>query len=436
MLQTIYVLLVLVNLIVFLLFERRISYLFVYYISSCVYYLDAIIGVSFVRTGDFGQMSTVSIDSKTYWIMIINMLFILIALVIGRRIKNKRGPDQNYQNAIVEKEQYYTRKNVIAEKYAIRVMILVCLIIAIFEIIPTILSSLGNSFSKADLLEDATSAVSYYKSIAMFLMVYLFTQKRIKYGKLEYVLVVALMALTLLLGHRSYFVISIIGIIVTRINQNTKEANLLALSRKNWKKILLVVICFFVFIFSKNIYSALFNGNLELVQSRLSDSSYYVNSFKENEFNVIFTNLDTVVKQNYSFPLSTYLQRTAAVFVPVASRFIDSTPFSTAYQRDLFNTNIRASTYLGEAYASGRIALSVISIIVVLFLVAFFDKRIGRVKSNMLRTFFIVSAVDFAFYIHRNSLEYSLIRIRSYLYIFLFGYILYLIFRRMARDEK
>lgn len=432
MLQCLYVALTIVNLFLFLLTQKRLSFLFIYFISSCVYYLDAIIGVSFNAVGGFssGQFSTTPVDWKTYVLLIINMLCIFLFL-LSSIIKGKK----NQQEKKIIKE-YYSHKKIISEKYAIRLLIIIDILIALFNILPTIFSSLGSDFNKAELLEEASSVTSYYKSIATFLAIYIFTQDRIKYSVVDYVVIVLLLLLTLLLGHRSYLVIALIAIAVVKINRNKNETVLFKMIGRNWKKVLLVIICFLCFIFSKNIYTALFNGNLDLVKTRLSDISYYTDSFKENEFNTIFVNLDTTVRQGYSYPLSTYIKRTSLVFLPIASRFVEEEPFSSKFQRELFGANYRASTFIGESYASGGVLLSIIVMLFVIMMLMVFERRIGISKNNVLKTFFIISAVDIAFYVHRNSIEYSLIRIRSYLYILILVYVFYLIINRMAKDER
>ncbi len=443
MLQFVFILLVIINALLFLFLSKKISYLFVYYMSSCVYYSSAFWGYYHSNISGFssGVFDDTMIDAKTYWLMIVNMLCIMFVLIVGA-IRKKIGSCQNDCNSNNDNSGgdgggvNYRNSGFVSERYAVRVAIAFSFIVAIFCVLPPVISSFGGSFNKAELLEDAPGIVNYFKCIVTFLTIYLFTQKRVNYSKMDYIAVLFLMFLTLLLGHRSYVVIAIIGILITRINTSSKGKNLLALFVKNWKKILLIVLCFFVFMFSKNIYTALFNGNIDLVKNRLSDSSYYQNSIKVSEFNTIFANLDSVVSRDYTFPIDIYLKRTLFTALPVVNKYIEEEPFSRKYQMDLFGVNTRASTFIGEAYACGGFLLSVIIILLVIIIVLLLAFGARNAKSNIWRTFFILSSVDVAFYIHRNSLEYGLYRVRSYLLIAIFVYAIYLFLERMKKNEK
>lgn len=429
MLRLVYVILVLANLFLFLMTHRKISYLLIYYLSSCLYYVSAIIGSSFVSSNNHisGFFSNVPVNSKTYIIMIINMLFIMIFLLLELKNNGILLDNKDKNNS------YYTSIEKISEKYAVKILIFINFIVAILFVLPSMKSLVSNTFNKADLLEESSSFVSYFKSISSFIFVYLFTQKNINYGKIDYFFSIVFIFITVLLGHRSYLVISLLGIVIYKMNSKKNTETLFVILKRNWKRVAFVFLLFILFIVSKNIYTPLLNGNYELVLSRLKDPSYYINSFKQNEFNTIFVNLDTIVKYNFSFPITNYV-RAILIFIPFLNRFITIEKFSMVYQKILFNSNIRASTFLGEAYACGNFIFVILIVILILSLLNFFDKRITKSKSDIVRTFFILSAVDFSFYIHRNSLEIAFSRIRFFVYIIIIVGLMKMFLKRMVKQ--
>ena len=97
--------------------------------------------------------------------------------------------------------------------------------------------------------------VSYFKSISTILFIYIFTQTNIKYKKIDYFLIIYCMVGTMILGHRSYLVIALLGIIIFKMYDYIKKnnMNLFLIVRTNILKVLLIFLVFMTFIISKNI---------------------------------------------------------------------------------------------------------------------------------------------------------------------------------------
>ena len=57
-------------------------------------------------------------------------------------------------------------------------------------------------------------------------------------------------------------------------------------------------------------------------------------------------------------------------------------------------------------------------------------------KDNIIKTFILISGIDLSFYIHRNSLDYALIRIRSYIYIVIIIYVIKIIFANLKIRKR
>lgn len=428
MLQIIFIVLALINFLIFLFKNKKINFLLIYFCSSCLYYSNAFFNKIFFSSNDHisGFFYSTAIDDKTYILMIINMLLILFfSLFSITRVENDTVNINN-------------KKKLLAEKCAINTLIFLNLLISFYVLLTIMPSFISGTYDKGTILNNSSALISYYKDISTFLFIYFFAKNNnVKYKKISYFLICYFIILTIILGHRSYFVIGIIAIFINLINEKVKDenTNLLNLVKLNLKKIIVIILLFFVFMVSKNIYTSLFNGNYELVLSRLSDVSYYKKSFQLTEFNTIFNNLNTVVVSNFKMSGKIYL-RIATLIVPFLNRFIDIDGFSTVYQLELFGKTNLASTFIGEAYSAGTYGMVFVVIVFILLLNVFFDSQLNKCRDNIWKTFLLYSGVDISFYIHRNSLETCFTRIRVYLYIVILLKLFELIYRRLIKQNE
>jgi len=256
----------------------------------------------------------------------------------------------------------------------------------------------------------------YYMMFTMFWLLYLVVQYEHVNSKIAWIVSILGLALTFLLGHRSFLVIAIIAVAVYIINEKFWEkGNMLQFIAKNKKILLFALIFVFIVFFIKGIYTALFNKNFELVWSRLTDISYYANTLKTSEPNVIMANINEIVDAEYRLDFSSYAGL-PTYLIPGLTNFLHIKSFTEIYQEELFGATNRASTILGEAYANGgMLVVIIVSFILVLVLLAinyFYEKS----TDNIWKTFFLLSGVDLAFFIHRNSADYAVCRVRYFLY--------------------
>lgn len=415
MLYFLYVFLIVVNFIHILFSPKKVSFITIYFFSSLIYYLNMFFGQIYVSSN--GIIRGYSLNETTYLIMIINMLIILLNFVIPNFSVRKDGErsqaDFQNQNGLSDLKAEFT------EKATVKMMSFVILILAIYTIIHFNLFSL-TQYNKLEILNNSGAITTYFKSLSLFLFVYMFTQKGIKYGKLTYIFVLFSLFTTFLLGHRSYIVIGLIAIIFNYVVINIQNKKNLFTYLLQYKRLITLSFIFIFVIYSiKGIYVALFTGQFEIVKNRLTNLDYYINSFKISESNSIISYVDTVANLNYQVESSTYLN-IPRYLIPVFGRFFSTDGFSDMLQRDIFTDAIPGtlgSSVIAEAFANGGLIMIFIIIFLVLLTLKFVYSFYKHYKNNLAKSFFLLWGVEFAFYIHRNSLDTALIRIRAYFYI-------------------
>ncbi len=424
-LRYIYITLIIINLVTFLTKYKKIDFIFIYFLSSIIYYAGAIFGkLYYSYRGNLIQEC--DINSNTYILLIINMLLIFICTLLPEKNIVLRKTKNNKNNI-----------NLNFEKIAMNVFFLLCFVLSLYSILKLNLFSNTGKFNKTQLLENTGTIIEYFKSIVMFAVVYIFTETGIKYSKITYCLLIFSLFITFFLGHRSYIIIALIAIGYYYYNEkiSNNNINLLHSIVKNYKIILLSLFVIFITFAIKGVTAALFDNNMTLVKYRLTNLEYYINTFKTSEPNTITMNLDTIIKNNYRLEQSSY-PILITLFVPFISRFIQYTSFTYVYQEVLFGVSNRASTFIGEAFANGGILAVVLIIIMLLLLLKFINMKLVNCKNNIIRTFILILGIDLSFYIHRNSMDYVFIRIRSYIYIVILIYIIKIISANLKMRKR
>lgn len=410
-----YIGLIIINLIVFLFRTKKMNFLFIYFLSSIIYYIFAISGKLYILDVN-GSIWGYDIDIKTNIVLIINMVLIFIATLIPEK------------NIVIKKKSKKKHINLDLEKCSMSIFFIMCFILTIYTVITTNMFSSSGNFNKEKLMENTGTIVEYFKSIIMFSIVYIFIEKDIQYKLSTKILLMGSLFVTFLLGHRSYIVIAIIAIGFNYYNEKIAKNNksLFRAIIKNYKIVLIAMLVIFVTFMIKGVTAALFDHNFDLVKTRLTNLDYYINTFKISEPNTTTMNLDTILRNNYMLDKSSYTIL-ITLFIPFISRIVKFESFTYMYQETLFGTSNRASTFLGEAYANGGFLLVGVIITLLLLLLKFIDIKFKNSNNNILKTFMLISGVDLSFYIHRNSMDYAFVRIRSYIYIVILIYIIKLI---------
>lgn len=420
-LRIIYILLIFINLIIFLTKYKKVNFLFIYFISSIVYYAGAIWGKLYYLYNN-NLLYEYDINSNTYIALIINMALIMISTLL---------PEKN----IVLGREKKKNTNLYIEKITMNLFFILCFLLTIYCSLKLNLFSNTNKFNKEELLNNTGTIIEYFKAMIMFAVVYIFIQNDIKYNKFIYVLLIFSIMVTFLLGHRSYIIIALLAIGYYYYNKMSNANSLLQSVIKNYKIIILGIFIVFITFAIKGVTAALFDNNMSLVKSRLTSLEYYIKTFKTSEPNTITINLDTIIKNNYRLEKSSY-PILITLIIPFISRAIPYTSFTYIYQETLFGTTTRASTFIGEAFANGGFLVVALVIMILLLLLQLINMKLINCKDNIIKTFILISGIDLSFYIHRNSLDYALIRIRSYIYIVIIIYVIKIIFANLKIRKR
>lgn len=424
-----YFILVSINFFVMLTDKKKSNFITIYFLSSLVYYLNSFFGEIYYKLNN--TIFSYDINEKTYHILCINMLIILFFQLLPN-FSFKKSKKLKY---IDKPKKKLSMNHLIGERATMSFVGFVMLIMGVYVILRYNLLS-STSFNKTAILENTTFIVTYYKNVSLFLFLYIFINEKNKFSWITYATTLFSVLVTFLLGHRSYIVIGVLGISFNYIIKKLlKEKNLLAFLLRN-KKVIVLGLGLVLTVYSvKGIFNPLITGQYELVKERLSDPSFYLDSFRISESNSIFSYIDRIVSYDYRINQSTYII-IPSYFIPFISRYLPSTTFGTLLQRDLF-PNLRAgslgSTYIGEAYANGGYFMVIAIIIIVMIFLKIIFSLYKNVNSNYLKTFLLLCGIEFSFYIHRNGLGTVILRIRVYLYIMILLLVLNFLFKAASK---
>ena len=402
--------------------KKNVSFTLIYFFSSALYYFHAFGGKLYWGNMNQHYLQPYPIDNATYIVLFINLVcvFIFCALKTEKHIWN-------------EKKAYPT------ETIVIKIFILGAVLLSLYMCVKYNIFS-RTYYNKQELLGVRDSLTTYYKFLSSFTFVYIWTVQKKLYSLFWKLLASFPLLMTFGLGHRSFIIISLCCVIFHRIYEyflrKEYKESLFHYIRKHTNIIVGIVILIFITFAVKGITTAMFNKNYDLVRSRLSDSNYYVQTMIMSEPNVILGNLDAIVARDYHVDKSSYRTLWAYIF-PILTKIIEKEfgfeSFGYKYQADLFGTNYRASTYLGEAYANGSYICVIFLIISLMILLVWLFRLYNRCRCNITQTTLLLMAIELAFYIHRNSLSIQVTRIRDYLYIAIFLLFLIIISSRKKR---
>jgi len=409
MLPGLYAFIFLCMLMILLKKKRNVSFVFVYFLSSSLYYFHAFGGSLFWGEINQGFLRPYPIDIATYGVLFINLFLAFFA-------------------CIFEKERYLwnNKKPYFTESFIMKLFFLGVLLFSLY------ISAKYNIFSriyfnKGELLAARDSLASYYKFLASFAFVYIWTTRGIRFSLFWKAVASFPLLTTFALGHRSFLIISLCCVLFNYIYlgclKNNYSQTIAQYLIRHLRLVLIIVVLIFTTFIVKGITTALFSKNYDLVSSRLSSTDYYSRTILMSEPNTILGNLNAIVASDYRAEKSSYRTLWAYFFPLLTKRFeeaIGYESFTSRYQADLFGTSHRAGTYLGEAYAEGGYFVLALIVTILLVVLVFLRKLYCRCRCNITQTTLLLIAIDSAFYIHRNGMSFQFTRIRDYLYIGVF----------------
>ncbi|MHA6481485.1 hypothetical protein ACX1C1_06220 [Paenibacillus sp. strain BS8-2] len=299
---------------------------------------------------------------------------------------------------------------------------------------------LSGNFNKVSLLSQSSKLTEYAKIISTFILVYAFISKGAHINLIRLLSLVSI-GYTFILGHRSFLVIAVIGILYYKFANSNKSMNLIGFINKYKIRVFFVLLFIAFVFFVKNVYAALLSGNYSLVFERLSSPSYYITALLTSEPNVITTNLNSVLLYDMKYDLWSYVASSSLVLFPFIGEKIaleyDIVPFSYLLQIN-FNKQINegigiGSTFIGEAFSTGGYGLVFVVTSIVCISLVKMNNWLMKSRNLLLNTWLLVSMVLLSFYINRNSMDYTLLTIRAYAYILLLSLFINFILNKIKK---
>lgn len=385
--------------------KKNLSFVFIYFLSSTLFYFNAFEGEIFV-----GKLNRIGVDSYpiyfgTYIVLLINLLMIFLIFRIEP-----------------EADDYVLKHSQASEGIVMKVFILAVFFLSVFMCIRYGVFT-RTSFNKSELADETGKVATYYKYLASFSAVYVLSLEDKKISWKWIALGVIPIFTTFLFGNRSYLVITLVAILFDKMFRYSRKMNC-SLGTYLAKHKLLVGAASVLLVTTlviKGITAALFMKDYNLVIKRLTSIDYYKQVFFVSEPNTIMTNLNTIVSSNFRMDTSTYSALWAYPFPLITGsieKMIGVESFTKVYQKILYVTKTnRASTMLGEAFANGGYAVVGIVVLLYLIVLMLLFRCYRHCSSNIAKTTFLLMGIDAAFYVQRNSMAFEFSRIRDYVYI-------------------
>lgn len=393
--------------------KRRFDYFTVLSISSLLYYYPSILGE--IRAVDTNLNEKIIVKVYLCIALFLGSLFIYIFLNDKYIFK--------FKNRIIFKRAENKSLNDIdlISNITVLILSLICLVL-LFKVRSKYNILFGN-YNKAVLLSNEDKLISYFKYFSMFIFIYSYTNRG-KFINILKILSLVVILYTFYLGHRSFIVLGIIGILL--LNNGNKNIRLSNFIIKHWKLSILLLMIGLFFVFVKGLFAAFMNGQYDIVKSRLTDIEYYKNSLLLSESNTIIYNLQRACGNDMIFSICDYLYGFISL-IPLWGNTIIQNSSAIFFETELnsrFNPGFKdgyglASTFLGESYAAGGfLTLLILSILLFIF-IKYLNNKLYNCNDKLIATFISSTMPYLTFFIHRNSLIYVLITMRSYLYILL-----------------
>lgn len=392
-----------------LFFPRKIDFFTIASFSMVIYLYPALFG-EFTKEG-----VTTAVNPSTYICLCIWELVLFVLMLICDKYYFTFGHEnaKPQQDRIIDDDVY--------EKYAILILCIIEGFLCLYSIQKY--GGIVSSMKKVDMLAEANKITSYLKYIALYIFVYAFTNKGKMIVPLR-IISIFFIGYTFLLGHRSFAVIGIIAIVEHYLYKN-KKVILASEMKKHKIAAIVIIVSGLFFLFIKNIYAALFAGNIELVLSRLSNPNYYYDAIVSSEASGIIRNLQNTISHGLEYSILNYLLSFLTLIPFIGGKFARLLGYE-AFSRKInlaFNSRFSdgfgiGSTFLGEAYAAGDYPWL---IIICFFTGVFYNVLNKKTKKNSTGNgyvFWMITASYFVFYIYRNSMIYMFILMRANIYIF------------------
>lgn len=346
---------------------------FLLYTSNCIQ------GVTWIEGGRTGYYYFSKISNSTYFYVCLQQILI-ICYLLYLKIK-KKSIKIKKDVTIINESKYW------------RLLLFFCYTVFGYTIFFQIgISSFFSYASKSTLIEN----VSFLFSIAIWgaILMCVYFAKHDKWKKC--LASGVLILITLVLGSRSYFVTTLIGIFFV------KRAYIVDSFRSNIKLSFLGLLLVFLLIQYKNIYMAVRALDFSTVAMILASSDINDTFSDIAEFRIVFSLYDYIVRNDYSLSIGDSLARVFSIvpFLNDLFQTTESARMASIVKNSIFNASYGlGSNFWGESFAMGGGVFLMVMTIIWLRLLDLANKSL--MKNSIYTPFVLVIATYCAFYIHR-----------------------------------
>lgn len=350
------------------------AFAFIFYTLSCI------TGEVWISRAT-GYYYYEQISFKTYLLVYFQLLIINICPFIS--FKKPRTVSSSYKSGGIGK----------SEKSAYNFICLISFIIFVYNILFVVgLNSFFSTFGKSEIIASTNSFFSYSIWGILISFSYGIQNKR----KFMTILSSIVLVILLILGSRSYPVIALLILVLSRISE-VKKAFI-----SYWKQIVLICVVFVALLVYKEVYQYVRALDFSVVWERLKNWRTYVDIINNGESRTTFALYNYVVDHDFRIPLMDSLARIFSV-IPFINNFFPTTlpiRFSGIAKDIVFSSSYGlGSSFWGESYAMGGTVFLIAITVIWSIAIKHFSKKC--IIENKTFPFWSTFMMYIAFYIHR-----------------------------------
>jgi hypothetical protein len=394
----------------FLLVKRRFDWFSVAFFSACTYFLPGFFGYTSYLT-PVGWIET-PINDEAYRIMILvgSMIF------AGAIINDLYSKEVDIDNA--------------GEQDVDVLNVLICL--AAFGLILMFLTTGKALFlpDKQIMLVELNRSYILFSTATMIGGTIAYEQRK----WFAFVLFCSFTMFDLFIGFRTTLAIMSISIFTLWLSKREGKRSLL----HYWKQLLAGIFgVLFLFLYAQIAY-AVKVIDFDLLMSVLFDTNIYSTMLLNSEPFVTQSTLNEVTAQNYHVGIDHLKGIFYQIILFAPELGLDAKSFNDLFQTDLFPEVEygMANNIWAEMWSAGGWPLLLVFIVFFVIILKLMNILTARISNITQRAFVAVAASYWAFYIHRNDINYEIVLLKRVLLVMILSYAVALLIKDMERLQK
>ncbi|MDR9793249.1 hypothetical protein Q8A72_09715 [Aeribacillus pallidus] len=376
--KMVFIFLCLLGMFYFVIKKRHFDFFSIAFFSTLIYFMPGFFGYVLEPASNFYQ----PIITKTYFIMILVIIFIIITAIL-------------FDFMYVEKKINLEITGINKSVYVIVFLALIGFILSLITIGPQLFSP-----DKGVILENINRWQLLWVTSSIIGCIVSYLQKK----KLLFVICLILLLIDMYVGFRVNLAITLIALLVIKFSKGNYRTVLI----KKWKWILsglLVSILFFIY---KPIYRLVKIGDWGTIKHLLTDVNFYLYSLSKSEPFYVQTILNEINRLEYHIGLSHFqsIIYQFILFAPQLGAEIKS--FNSIFQSQLFPSVTwgMANNIWAEMISSGGFPLLLFFLLIFCFFIYIGNYYFLSIDTPMVKGTLSIILTYFTFYIHRNELLY------------------------------